>query len=392
MAAAYGKQKEKDLYAALGVAKNASSAEIKKAYRKLAKKYHPDSSGGNAQAEQRFKEISEANAILCDPEKRKIYDEYGYAAFESGMDPKEYAERMKKAREAGFGGFRNYGSGSGAFRGFEGFGGFGQGQDGGGQSRFFRSKDGGFTSFHFEGGGGEDYGSLFEDLFGGASGGPFGGTGSRKAAGSAFRRGSGSGGPEGYGTFQDSGSSLDAEIPLTVSFEEAVLGCERDIRLRNPDGSGSQTLRVHIPAGIEEGKSVRLRGKGHSSADGSVRGDLLLKISVEEGKSFTRKGLDLYTTAFVPFTTAVLGGEARVKLVNGKTILCKVPRGTDAGKKIRIRGKGIAPEKGGARPGDLYVSIQVQVPSDLTEAEIRKLREFETLYNGRTHGTGERAV
>ena len=181
--------------------------------------------------------------------------------------------------------------------------------------------------------------------------------------------------------------NLDAEVPVRISFIEAVLGCDRDIRLQKEDGTGTQTLRVHIPAGIDSGKSVRLRGRGHSTADGSRKGDLLLKVTVEESKAFSRKGNDLYTTASVPFTTAVLGGEAEVSLPDGKKVFCKVPRGTDAGKKIRLRGKGIQPEKSGSQAGDLYVTVQVQVPKDLTEAEMKKLREFESMYRTRT-GTG----
>ena len=151
MAATYRKPNEKDLYAVLGVKRDADASQIKKAYRKLAKKYHPDSNAGNAEAEKKFKDISEANSILGDAEKRKIYDEYGYAAFESGMDPKEYAKRMEEAKKAGFGGF---GSGSGGFGGFDGssggFGGFGGfegfgGTGKGGRSGVFRGKDGSYT-------------------------------------------------------------------------------------------------------------------------------------------------------------------------------------------------------------------------------------------------------
>lgn len=369
MAATYRKPNEKDLYAVLGVKRDADASQIKKAYRKLAKKYHPDSNAGNAEAEKKFKDISEANSILGDEEKRKIYDEYGYAAFESGMDPKEYAKRMEEAKKAGFGGF---GGGTGGFGGFEGFEGFrGTGQ--GGRSGVFRGKDGSYTSFHFEGGDPGDYGDLFEHLFrnAGAAGGARAGYGDF----SGFTGGDSSRG---------AAESLDAEFPVTISFEEAILGCDRSIRLQKADGSGTQTLRVHIPAGIDSGKSVRLRGKGNISSDGSRRGDLLLKVTVQESKEFTRKGQDIYATASIPFMTAVLGGEAEVRMPNGKKIVCKIPGGTDAGKKIRIRGKGVHAEKSSAQPGDLYVTVQIQVPKDLTDAEIRKLREFETLYTERT--------
>lgn len=404
MAAAYRKPNEKDLYAILGVKRDADASQIKKAYRKLAKKYHPDSNAGNAEAEKKFKDISEANSILGDEEKRKIYDEYGYAAFESGMDPKEYAKRMEEAKKAGFGGFGG-GSGFGGFEGFEGFGGSGRN----GRSRVFRGKDGSYTSFHFEGGDGGDYSNIFEQLFrnagaadgssysnydGGASrtgsrGSGFSGfSGSSGSAGSGFAGGRGAG-FDGFSTGSGAwgpAENLDAEFPVTISFEEAVTGCDRSIRLQKADGSGTQTLRVHIPAGIDSGKSVRLRGKGNLSADGSRKGDLLLKVTVQESKEFTRKGQDIYASVNVPFMTAVLGGEAEVRMPNGKKIVCKIPKGTDAGKKIRIRGKGIHAEKSSAQPGDLYVTVQIQVPKDLTDAEIRKLREFETLYKERTAG------
>lgn len=370
---------KKDLYAILGVKRDADASQIKKAYRKLAKKYHPDSNAGNAEAEKKFKDVSEANSILGDAEKRKIYDEYGYEAFASGMDPKEYAKRMEEAKKAGFGGF-------GGYSGFEGFGSGGTyGRSG--RSGVFRGKDGGYTSFHFEGGGPDDYNDLFEHLFRNA-GSNTGGSYRNYRSSGGF---GGFGGASGGSGFQTTAQNLDAEFPVHISFEEAVLGCDRSIRLQKPDGSGTQTLRVHIPAGIDDGKSVRLRGKGNVSADGSQKGDLLLKVSVEESRDYSRKGQDLYTTVNVPFITAVLGGEAEVRMPGGRKILCKVPKGTDAGKKIRIRGKGIHPEKSSAQPGDLYVTVQVQVPKDLTDAEIRKLREFETLYNQRRSGRAHSA-
>lgn len=370
---------KKDLYAILGVKRDADASQIKKAYRKLAKKYHPDSNAGNAEAEKKFKDVSEANSILGDAEKRKIYDEYGYEAFASGMDPKEYAKRMEEAKKAGFGGF-------GGYSGFEGFGSGGTyGRSG--RSGVFRGKDGGYTSFHFEGGGPDDYNDLFEHLFRNAGSNTGGSYRNYRSSGGFGGFGGASGGPG----FQTTAQNLDAEFPVHISFEEAVLGCDRSIRLQKPDGSGTQTLRVHIPAGIDDGKSVRLRGKGNVSADGSQKGDLLLKVSVEESRDYSRKGQDLYTTVNVPFITAVLGGEAEVRMPGGRKILCKVPKGTDAGKKIRIRGKGIHPEKSSAQPGDLYVTVQVQVPKDLTDAEIRKLREFETLYNQRRSGRAHSA-
>lgn len=379
MAGANRNINKKDLYTILGLKRDADASQIKKAYRKLAKKYHPDSNAGNAEAEKKFKDVSEANSILGDPEKRKIYDEYGYEAFVSGMDPKEYAKRMEEAKKAGFGGF-------GGYSGFEGFGN-GQTYGRGGRSGVFRGKDGGYTSFHFEGGAPDDYGDLFEHLFRNAGSNTGGSYSNYRSSGGFGSFGGAAGGPG----FQSAAENLDAEFPVRISFEEAVLGCDRSIRLQKPDGSGTQTLRVHIPAGIDDGKSVRLRGKGNISADGNRKGDLLLKVSVEESRDYSRKGQDLYTTVNVPFITAVLGGEAEVRMPGGRKILCKIPKGTDAGKKIRIRGKGIHPEKSSAQPGDLYVTVQVQVPKDLTDAEIRKLREFETLYTQRCSGRAHSA-
>ena len=403
--AEYRKPKEKDLYSILGLERGADGAQIKKAYRKLAKKYHPDSNKGDSAAEKKFKDISEANAILGDPEKRKIYDEFGYAAFESGMDPKEYAKRMHEAKAAGYGGAGGFGNFGGSFRGFGGAGaeGFGSGAFGGGggsRTGFFRSGDGTYSSFSFEGGD-SDYSDLFENLFGGATGtgrgtGSFrsSGTGTRGAGSGGFRRAGAGGTGQGssYSYYGDGAppENLDVTTSVRISFEEAVLGCDRTIRLMKDDGSGTQTLRVHIPSGIDDGKSVRLRGKGHMSADGKRRGDLLLKVSVDASKDFTRKGQDIFTTVYVPFTTAVLGGEAQVLLPNGKKIICKVPPGTDAGKKIRIRGKGIQIEKSSAPAGDLFVTVQVRVPANLTEAEIKKLREFEKM-NRELHSGGTSA-
>ena len=221
MAATYRKPNEKDLYAILGVKRDADASQIKKAYRKLAKKYHPDSNAGNAEAEKKFKDISEANSILGDEEKRKIYDEYGYAAFESGMDPKEYAKRMEEAKKAGFGGL---GGGSGyGYGGFDGFGGF-TGAGSGGRSGTFRGKDGSYTTFHFEGGDPGDYGDLFEHLF--------------RNAGAAGSGGSYSGGStNGY----DSGSSTAMQAPASavrerataVSAEAAGPGARRKAWMRN---------------------------------------------------------------------------------------------------------------------------------------------------------------
>lgn len=310
----------KDYYGILGVSKDASENEIKSAFRKLAMKYHPDRNQGDKQAEQKFKEIGEAYAVLSDPEKKKKYDQYG--------DP-EFDERM-----AGF-------------------------------SR--TGKDAGnsyYQEYHFDG---DDMGDIFSDLFGGMFHGG-------KASGSTAD------GFHGFSQQKMRGQDLRSEV--TVSFEEAAFGEERMIRLQAADGSGgTQNLKIKIPVGIEDGKTIRLRGKGMQSPNGGESGDLLLKIHVMEKPGFTRKGADLYTEASIPFTTAVFGGKATVQTLNGQ-VRCHIPAGTQSGTKIRLKGKGIPFMKDHSRKGDQYVSIRIQVPRNLSPEAEQKLKEFQELCDG----------
>ena len=136
-------------------------------------------------------------------------------------------------------------------------------------------------------------------------------------------------------------------------------------------------MKVHIPAGIDNGKSIRLRGKGNPGYGGAPAGDLLLKVNVGQRPGFERKGTDVYTTVNVPFVTAALGGEARVQTLNGQ-VMCRIPEGTQSGSKIRLKGKGIPVMGKAGVCGDLYVTVQVQVPRNLSEESKRKLREFDT--------------
>ena len=310
MAATYRKPNEKDLYAILGVKRDADASQIKKAYRKLAKKYHPDSNAGNAEAEKKFKDISEANSILGDEEKRKIYDEYGYAAFESGMDPKEYAKRMEEAKKAGFGGF---GGGSGyGYGGFDGFGGF-TGAGSGGRSGTFRGKDGSYTTFHFEGGDPGDYGDLFEHLFRNAgaagSGGSYsggstngydsgssysrsGGRGSRfqsfhSDAGTGFGdAGAGYGGFSGFtggGGTRGAAENLDAEFPVTIFLRGGGTGMRpqhppaESGRQRYPDPAcphSGRNRQRQIRAPARQGEYLcRRQPKGRPSPQGHRAGE-----------------------------------------------------------------------------------------------------------------------
>ena len=245
----------KDLYAVLGVERTADDKKLKSAYRKLAKKYHPDANPGDKDAEQKFKDVGEAYAILSDPEKRKLYDTYGYAAFDgSGPAP---------------------GSGAGGPGGYQ----------------YYSTNGNGYQSFHFSGQDAEDlFRSMFGDMFGGSRSSGFGG--SRFSGGSGFGgfgfddfddgTGSYGGGAYGSGTGRRAArqQSLDMTSSMTVSFRDAALGATKRIQLQDPAATGSKasltTLEVKIPAGIEDGKKIRLRGRGMAGADGK-KGDLLIE-------------------------------------------------------------------------------------------------------------------
>ena len=305
---------KRDCYEVLGVSRDASQSDIKKAYRKLAKKYHPDTNAGNEEAAEKFKELSEAYSILNDPEKKKLYDRFGHAAFD-GSAP---------------------GAGGSGFSGFSG--------NGGGSYRY-AGPDGNYQEFHFDGG---DMDDILKDIFGGGFGGFSGHSGF------------------GSGAFSSRGQDINAEI--SVSFDEAAFGCEKVISLAGIDNGSSSgnTLKVKIPAGIDDGKSIRLRGKGMPGAGGGEAGDLMIKVNVGSRPGFERKGMDVYTTATIPFSTAVLGGKAMVQTLYGK-VMCSIKPGTQSGTKIRLKDKGIVSMKDKNRKGCQYVTIQIQVPSDLTE-------------------------
>ena len=326
---------KRDYYEVLGIDKKADDKAIKRAYRKLAKKYHPDTNPGDKQAEQKFKEVTEAYNVLGDEKKRKLYDQYGFAAFEEG---------------AAGGAYGGAGSGFGGFQG--GFGG-----------------NGGYQEFHFKGGqnGNMDdiFGDIFGDMFHGRSSG-FGGQGFKQSYGSGF----------GGGSFKSKGQDLHAEI--RVSFEDPAFGCVKVINLSSGQGAPAQSLKVRVPAGIEDGKSIRLRGKGGPGMNGGEAGDLLLKIHVDEKPGYDRKGMDVYTTISVPFTTAVFGGEAIVNTLKG-SVKCKIPAGIQSGSKIRLRGKGIVSMKDPSVHGDMYAAVQIQVPRNLSPEAKQKLREFEKI-------------
>lgn len=295
---------KKDYYDILELNRGADEKEIKRAYRKLAKKYHPDMNPGDRQAEQKFKEITEAYNVLSDSEKKKLYDRYGFAAFEEGFD----AEQNQSGR-------RNYSTG--------GFG-----------------NRGAYREFHF---GDEDMGDIFGDLFG--------------------------------NFFHGQQKGADAHADITISFDEAISGCDKIVQLQEKSGKIS-SLQVHIPAGIDEGQNVRLKGKGASGIGGGTAGDLMLKVHIMPKAGYERKGNDVYVTVSIPYTTAVLGGEAIVPTLTGK-VACKIAAGTQPGSKIRLKNKGIPSMKNPAHKGDEYVVIQIEVPKNLTPAQREKLMDYD---------------
>ena len=176
----------------------------------------------------------------------------------------------------------------------------------------------------------------------------------------------------------------DVRVQVEVSFDEAAFGCDKVIRLQDPAAAGGavQSLQVHIPAGIDTGKTVRLKGKGMPGINGGENGDLLLGVTVRGKDGYERKGMDVYTTVQIPFTTAVFGGEAVVSTLYGN-VLCKIRKGMQSGTKIRLKGKGIVSMKDPSVHGDQYVTVQIQVPRSLSPEAERKLREFQAACAGR---------
>lgn len=326
---------KRDYYETLGISRNADEAEIKKAYRKLAKRYHPDTNVDNPNAEAAFKEVTEAYNVLSDKEKRKLYDKFGHAAFEGGADSSGFQGNPNK-------GYQNTG----------------------------------YQEFHFEGG---DMKDIFEELFGhgfqeGTRYSGFGGNGFGRQR---FEEGSFSGtgfGGQGFNWEDTRRKGQDILAKVEVSFDEAAFGCDKMIYLESGDLS-RQSLQVHIPAGIDSGKKIRLKGKGQPGINGGEAGDLLLEVSVKGKPGYERKGMDVYTTVSIPFATAALGGETIVQTLYGK-VSCKIREGTQSGSKIRLRGKGIVSMKDPSVRGDQYVTIQIQVPQHLSPEAKRKLKEF----------------
>ena len=354
---------KRDYYEILGVNRNADDSAIKKAYRKLAKKYHPDMNDGNNGAEEKFKEVTEAYDVLSDPGKRKLYDQFGHAAFDGGAGA---YENGRSAGKTGFGGY-----------GFSGMGGQ--------RAYSHQQPEGNYQEFHFQG---EDMDDILRNIFEGSRRSGFKTNGFSGTNG--YQRAGDSRGTDGYqrtGGFRNAGFAIDGsdlEAEITVTFDEAVFGCDKVINLAGTSENSKEekTFQVHIPAGIDTGKTIRLKGRGMPGTGGGAPGDLLLKVKTGSRPGFERKDMDIYTTVSIPFTTAVFGGEAVVQTLYGN-VVCKIAEGTQSGTKIRLRGKGVVSMKDPNCRGDQYVTVQIQVPKNLSEEAKRKLKEYEQACKGK---------
>ncbi|MFA5322086.1 MAG: DnaJ C-terminal domain-containing protein [Smithella sp.] len=308
-----------DYYQVLGVDKKAPADEIKKAYRKLALKWHPDKNPNNKSAEEKFKKISEAYAVLSDAEKRKQYDQFGSAdQFRQQYSQEDIYRNFdldEILRSFGFGGAR-----------------------GGGRTTFRTSRRGG-GSVH------DDYEDPFAGLFGG---------GGRQ-----------------YANMPQKGQ--DAEYNLSISLEESVFGADKKISFQLENRI--EDINVKIPAGISSGKKLRLPGKGLSGSNGGPSGDLYLNVNVLPHPIFARDGNDLYIEKTIKFTQAALGTTIDVPTLDGSVKRLKISPSTQNNTKIRMKGFGV-PGLKGAIKGDQYVKINVEVPRKLSDKQIKIIEQL----------------
>ena len=309
---------EKDFYAILGVAKDADDATIKKTYRKLARKFHPDRTAGDSKAEDRFKEIGEAYSVLSDPEQRQQYDQIR-AMTQGGA-------RFTAGGPGGAGGFEDMFSGM--------FGG------------------GGGPNVRFTTGGRGSAQPDLEDLLGGL----FGGAGGQGGFGGGY-----AGGPGGYGYGPTRGPrrGQDVEARVTLSFRQAVEG--DTVSLSGPTGQ----VTTRIPAGVKDGQRIKLRGKGHAGDPGGEAGDLLLLVSVTPHPVFGREGDNLTIDLPVTFAEAALGATVTVPTLTGDSVRVRVAPGTPSGRVLRVKSRGVRTSK---HTGDLLAKVQVVVPQRLSDA------------------------
>ena len=349
---------KRDYYEVLGVSKTASDSEIKSAYRKLAKKYHPDMNPGDKEAEAKFKEASEAYAILSDADKRRQYDQFGHAAFDGGA-----------------------GGGAGGFD-FNGF----------------------------------DMGDIFGDIFGDF----FGGSGRSRSANNGPMKGQNVR-VSVHLTFEEACFGTEKEIELNIKedcakchgtgakpgrgqvvfTQQSLFGVVRNVQAcpdchgtgkiikdRCPDCGGSgyisrrKKISVSIPAGIDNGQSIRIRDKGEPGINGGPRGDLLVQVIVGRHPIFQRQDYDIYSTAPITFAQAALGAEVRIKTIDGD-VMYTVKPGTQTDTRVRLRGKGVPTTRNKQVRGDHYVTLVVQVPTKMNAEQKELLKAFDQAMDGK---------
>ena len=359
---------KRDYYEVLGVSRDADDATLKKAYRQLAKKYHPDMNPGDAEAERKFKEASEAYAVLSDPDKRRQYDQFGHAAFEGG----------------GAGGA------------------------------------GGFGGFDFSGADFSDiFGDIFGDFFGGGRRG--GRTNNGPMKGMNIRKGI-------RITFEEAVFGCEKEIDIilkdpcekchgtgakpgtspetcprcggkgqVVYTSQSFFGTVQNVQTcpdchgsgtiikdKCPDCAGTgyvsnkKTIQVSIPAGIDNGQSVRIRDKGEPGTNGGPRGDLLVEVTVSRHPIFQRQDMNIFSTAPISFAQAALGGDVRIKTGDGEVVYTVKP-GTKTDTKVRLRGKGVPSVRNPKVRGDQYVTLVIQTPEKLSQEAKEALKRFDAL-------------
>lgn len=347
----------KDYYNTLGVKKGAAEKDIKSAFRKLARKYHPDLNPNDREAEAKFKEVSEAHEVLSDADKRKKYDQFGAdweryqhaSGSQGGFDFSKYAQNM------------------------------------GGNSGGYYT-----TTMGDEG----DFSDFFEMLFG------------RSAAGGAGANPFYSGGQ--VRTVPRVGQNYEHEVEITL--EEAFSGTQRVLQLDVPEacptcggsgisgsrvchvcnGAGTRSrkkrIEVKIPAGVHTGSRVRVAGEGGAGTGGGGKGDLYLRVNVLPNNRFERKGDDIYATVPVPLYTAVLGGEAEVPTLKGTKLALRIPAATQNGRQFKLGGQGMPNLKDPGKRGDLYARLDVQLPKELGDQEKQLYEELQRIYSERDGG------
>ena len=371
---------KRDYYEVLGVDRGADESAIKSAYRKLAKKYHPDVNPGDKEAEKKFKEATEAYSVLSDPQKRRQYDQFGHAAFEQG------------------------GGGAGGFDGFGGFGGFSGGDMG------------------------DIFGDIFGDLFGGGRRRPNNGPMKGANVHASVRI-----------TFEEAVFGCEKELDLTlkdtcktchgtgakpgtspetcskchgtgqvVYTQQSMFGTIQNVQTcpdchgtgkvikeKCPDCRGTgfisnrKKIKVTIPAGIDNGQSIRIREKGEPGTNGGPRGDLMVEVVVARHPIFQRQDMNIFSTAPITFAQAALGGEVRISTVDGD-VMYDVKPGTQTDTKVRLKGKGVPSLRNKNVRGDHYVTLVVQVPTKLNEEAKEALRKFDEACGNRPSSGGEK--